>query len=412
MQDNKNEIDRGWQRMSMLLDKELPQVRRPKRIAAWWLIAAGILLVLSGWGYHFLQSGRDKSDSEMSQPVPDEVELAISSQTEMIPGLSDATSFTDKNSPEGSKQLEASKGVVTRQMTQKSSDEMIFKKEAIRDASSHDERNAESTNEIADGFFHASAQQFTTDSAPIAEVSDAVFTSEEDIAEKEVINLAETESSFRDQAQIRTEIALVRLQPLTPGSLDQRSRNFIGPTTRPQRNHVFGLEALVATHLNSDGNPFYGVEAGLNTIVFSNRRLRVHAGITYGYYNIDGLGLGIFNLAADTEDFENIGGNPDTNYAGFPLYDVKDIVDGALEYREAKQLTEKFHYLHVPLRVEYRITPGFSVMAGMKVSALIAAPARYGLNDARFSSQAQLTSGSRSFLYNYDILRKLDIAPV
>jgi hypothetical protein len=89
------------------------------------------------------------------------------------------------------------------------------------------------------------------------------------------------------------------------------------------------------------------------------------------------------------------------------------VVDGALEYSEAKQLTDKFHYIHVPLRVEYRITPNFSVMAGMKVSALVAAPARYRLDDERFGAgQLLQASGSRSFLYNYDILRKLDVAPL
>ena len=54
---NKNQelMDRGWQHMSVLLDREMPQAKRRRRVFAWWFVAAGITLVLSGWGYYALQ---------------------------------------------------------------------------------------------------------------------------------------------------------------------------------------------------------------------------------------------------------------------------------------------------------------------------------------------------------------------
>jgi hypothetical protein len=52
-------------------------------------------------------------------------------------------------------------------------------------------------------------------------------------------------------------------------------------------------------------------------------------------------------------------------------------------------------------------------MAGAKVSSLLAAPARYRLNDSRFSaSPYDPVSASKGFLYNYGILRKFDVAPL
>jgi len=52
------------------------------------------------------------------------------------------------------------------------------------------------------------------------------------------------------------------------------------------------------------------------------------------------------------------------------------------------------------------------MMAGVKLSTLISAPARYSLNDARLSNQYLSLPSSNSFLYDYHILNKFDVAPV
>jgi hypothetical protein len=75
-------------------------------------------------------------------------------------------------------------------------------------------------------------------------------------------------------------------------------------------------------------------------------------------------------------------------------------------------LTKKFHYLHIPVSLEYCFNHRFSAALGVKLSALLAAPARYHLNDARFASGTVQTSNSKSFLYDYDILNKMDVAPM
>jgi hypothetical protein len=188
--------------------------------------------------------------------------------------------------------------------------------------------------------------------------------------------------------------------------MDSRTLNFAEISTRRSRNT--GLEAFSAMHLNADGNPFYGVETGIGMILREQKRVRLHAGVSYGYYNIDGLGFFGIGNTADAETLGNQG-YPD------PLtgvtYDLNEVYANSLEVEEAQQLTEKFHYLHVPISMEYRITPRISVGAGVKAGVLLSAPARYRLNDVRFASSG-IGSSSKDFLYDYDILRKFDIAPM
>jgi hypothetical protein len=219
---------------------------------------------------------------------------------------------------------------------------------------------------------------------------------------------AETNHSIGSGSEVgRTKVNVLRLEASTPEFVHNDFRTLPIRVARPDRHHTVGLEGVVSTHLNDDGNPFYGIEAGLVAVVRADKRLRVHAGVSYGYYNVDGLNI----LGLEKNDANEYQGNQGGPLTG--AYTVQDVYSNNLEFSEAKELTEKFHYLHVPVKVEYRVTPSFSVAAGMKVSTLLAAPARYGLNDARFSSTPTVPlSSARDFLYNYDILHKFDIAPI
>ena len=95
-------------------------------------------------------------------------------------------------------------------------------------------------------------------------------------------------------------------------------------------------------------------------------------------------------------------------------FNVQDVYDNTLSYNVADKLADKFYYVNIPVRLEYRISPRVSVAAGVKAAVLLSAPARYNLNDQRLygsSLGGLFAPSSKSFLYDYGIVKKIDIAP-
>jgi hypothetical protein len=196
------------------------------------------------------------------------------------------------------------------------------------------------------------------------------------------------EEAKEDRTTLTVPIALVNGYP---DAVTYQARPLSIQPAKTTLPGAVGFEAFAVTHLNSDGNPFYGIEAGIGVVVRTEKRMRLHAGASYSYYNIDGLGLFGTGSNADEELLGNNQGgqNPGTGV----LFDLNDVYANNLEFSEARQLTEKFHYLQVPVSLEYRISPRISAAAGVRAAVLISAPARYRLNDSRFSA-SPLTSGS------------------
>jgi hypothetical protein len=165
---------------------------------------------------------------------------------------------------------------------------------------------------------------------------------------------------------------------------------------------------MTVMHLNAEGSPFYGVEAGGALVFRADKRLRARTGLSYGYYSVDGLGVLSFGKSDQTEDLPI---DPSTGMGG-SLFDPVTVVQNTIEYDDADQLTDKFHYLHIPMLIEYRFAPRWAVSAGARMALLLGAPARYKLSDEQFTANYVASApASRSFLYDYGILRKIDIAP-
>lgn len=431
MQDNNSSnqqlIDLGWQRMSTLLDKELPRTTRRRRFGAWWFIAAGIFLGLAALGYTALQNAQPDVLREVPatqtpveiapQSMPSKDEMAIQEKE------------SEQTLDEPSHQFKSPVGIETAATGRHSTKGKGFVKE-VATTLAPAAQNAVQENLMA-------SDVNAVEKSATSELPDVQFTvASKEIAVTEVNHNDNTEEpvAFQNTDQTMTRgsvaaepvsmpsatrsiISVAQLSERSPGTIGDRWNAVMIPVADPKRDGRFALDVMVATHLNADADPFYGIEAGLSTPLFSGKRLSVHAGVSYGHYNIDGVGLGIFNSGnAQDDEFAdplNNGGGPDTNGYSFPIYAVEDVLTGDLEYSEAQALTEKFHYIHLPLRVECRILPRLLVMAGVKASVLLAAPARYRLNDGRFAApQSTSVSGSKSFLYNYDIIRKVDVAPL
>ena len=379
-------VNKGWRGMSILLDKEIPQSGKRRRTAVWWLLGAGVVLILSGWGYFVLQ--------ENISPLPSTPETVPSQtvETVMVPERADLHEPEDiaaanLKSPEADAPISYSVSSDKRASTAVSLPAFSAKK-AI------DSPNIPAL--AGDG--------------AVDDISNISSHPTETVAK---LHLHETdmiipETDLAGDNERRNTITIAELSPRIPAALDAR---FTIPSIAVQTSkagNAFGLEVIAATHVNADGNPFYGVETGLNTTLRTGRRLNLNAGVSYGYYNVDGLGiLGIDkDLDLELQDNQN---TPGQNTG--VLYDVTDLFAHSLDVSEVKQLTEEFHYIHFPVSVAYLITPRLSAAAGMKISALISAPARYQLNDSRFTASS-LNSSSKSFLVSYDVLRKWDIAPI
>jgi hypothetical protein len=88
------------------------------------------------------------------------------------------------------------------------------------------------------------------------------------------------------------------------------------------------LQAMTVMHLNAEGSPFYGVEAGGALVFRADKRLRARTGLSYGYYSVDGLGVLSFGKSDQTEDLPI---DPSTGMGG-SLFDPVTVVQNTIEY--------------------------------------------------------------------------------
>ncbi|MDX1408022.1 MAG: outer membrane beta-barrel protein, partial [Saprospiraceae bacterium] len=94
---------------------------------------------------------------------------------------------------------------------------------------------------------------------------------------------------------------------------------------------------------------------------------------------------------------------------------ANEIYNNTVNYDTARILADRYNYLHLPLILQYRLSPKLKVSVGVKGSRMLSAPSEYAISDQSGSFNQNVTlsaRGSNNFLYNYDILRKWDVAPL
>jgi len=404
-------IDQGWERMSALLDKEMPVGRRDRKLI-WWLSATGVLLILSLWGY-YAAVNTDKQSPQETPIVQDDTRAIVSVESEQAAGndiaandaqpIVNLEASAEFNSVDNGEEIRSDK---TARLTES-------KDSKGRDRGLTEEARAPQVTDLDGRILEAKpgTQNMTSTNSTKAEPMSNTISQQMNLIEDAAVPIIQLEELVDPNMSTdsREQFSFGTIQMPIAREYKTKERALAIIPAHARKKHGVGLELFAASHVNSDGNPFYGIETGAGAIFRTHARLQVHTGISYGYYNVDGLG--VFGLSKNSDE-EALGSNQGGPYTGVE-FDVQDVYSNSLPYSEAKILTEKFHYLHLPVKAEYRITPRFSVTAGVKASMLIAAPARFGLNDTRFSStQPAALSGSKSFLYNYDILKKYDIAPM
>jgi hypothetical protein len=396
--------------MSVLLEKEMPGRKRRLGVI-WWLTGVAALVLIGAVAAIGIQND---SEETPGNEMPSKLHESSVPTAEPIAGMDkhSPSSTIDKAASHGGNNLlkGTSANKKSNNNTSKSSlasdekDEMNKKTESdfivTSSEKSEDQRSASEavvSQEIVDG------------GADIHEVSQS-YDVAEDVKKSESLIIELPVEIVNASEDHRDAVSVLTLKSEEPEQLSEPARlgNEIIPAA-VQSGKPFEVQGLVAMHFNSAGSPFYGVEAGGAVVFRADKRLRVRTGLSYAYYSVDGIGLFSLSRASDVEE---LGGTGPGTGVGTPLYDPVSVVQNTIEYDAADELTDKFHYLHVPLRVEYRIAPRWSASAGVRMALLLAAPARYKLSDEKFSANYLASApASRSFLYDYGILRKLDIAP-
>ncbi len=394
MQQQRSLIDRGWQQMTAILDREMPLQRKRRPGAIWFFVILGVLV--SGaiaFGYfHNTQSVSESPahSSPVSEPMQQRSASAMagnanemSTSSETVPQSESAAAHTEI----------ATEAVVPGKVSP------ISRSGAGLTTMRHTLPNAQAVHNPLPEQYEAQVSETT-----------------ENRVDELAAATGQAESNEEMNATARQSIAL--REPIAVSRLGRNALTVMGEkvpcrTTiiQPVLKKNLHLEGLVAVHLNGEGGPFYGIEAGVLSAVDVQRHIRMFAGVTGVYYNTSGLthiGQG------QSTDLAKAFTDPTTgNYVpGYP-FDLSSIADNTLPYPSTARLTEAFYYLNFPVRIEYRVSPRISVAAGVKALVLLSAPARYRLeNQTSYVGVADnRITGNRNYLYHYDILRKFDVAP-
>lgn len=445
MPDNKSYqqelADRGWAQMRRILDVEMPQ-RRNRRFFWIWLAAASVVIATSVLLLHTTSDSGQQPNNDPSRslmPVASEQPVAQSesegdhSDSEVMPssdaiasnmeaeGTGDATEAgtVETGGSIGGVTAAATvtKGTRKNDLSDAQVDEGLrVEHEALpRDITKTDSRD---TDQVPGSVVAAGEAEKEQESARDQDPKDQgveigksgqaemiVVSPDTDKTLQDATRAEEIESTqssdVPDTRDAVSVIDLVSSDPLVDaGSFEDPSID----VAQASDDAKFGLHPLSRLHMNGEGEPLYGIETGVATIFRADKRVQVHSGLTYGYYTQSGLGDG---HPDETIDLNNPGSGPLTGV----MFDVEEVRNNRIGYDSARLLTEEFHYIQVPLNLAYKVTPRLALWAGAKAAILVGAPAKYGLSDAVFQGTNATSGGSRSFLYDYGILRKVDVSP-
>ena len=421
MQDNRKQEysleDRGWRRMAELLDREMPKKDR-RRGMLWWTTALGLLLAVAVWGYYSL-TPVSHTDAPIER-IQQQAQEQISPVADIEINNKDVANAGDKNTvsdavvereiaSSGRQQIEAAAAV------ESAGEVSNLRREAVLSVRK-DQISILNTGLVEDqsnSGFQEGITSISVKQPDNSEMEVVLSPASDELGESEieqVTGIVELESKENSSYELRNTEALSGLSsPMiaglqTPGI--DIAQNRIKPA---KRKSGFELQALAAVHSDFGTAPIYGAEAGVAAVFRSARRIRIRSGVSYGYYNVDGVPLFGLSKNRDLESID-LGTNPGSQYD--PLYDQMDILTNQIEFTAAEQLTKQFHYLHMPVAVEYSFLPRWAVMVGARFSYLTSAPARYEFNDpVFFTGNFGSFSSTKSFLYDYEVLRKFDVAP-
>lgn len=416
MQGNRQEgrnqpVDRGWESMRRILDREMPH-RERRRALAWWPIgSAVIVLIASLWFGNEILTDRDASIPSFE---PKTIDVPIN----------------DPGSPKADDQLKPA--------TQQSGQEQVIS--SAQDVIKPDAGN----RTISEGFEPASATQIIAQEAIQEDAKSAPMANNQNPSVKNAEQLAS--SPTRVVALAGSGAQIERSEEVS--SLESRKHEDVTLLTSPgiqwapdqavvkfdNRGSVNGALALTAP-VTSNISPwslrvygdahlvapvaFRGIEGGVAVGYDITPRWAVSAGVGYGHYD----NSGIVNFSKTSDQFSQTSYDLDvpqelldtTSFLG--TADQQNVIISTISYDTAQLLTNRLNYIHVPMSVSYRATRRLAIDAGVKLAFLVSAPANAGLEAPGFTNTGSAGQPSlkldrdTDYLRDEGLLRTFDVAP-
>jgi len=398
-------VERGWQQMSEILDREIPQNRPRRRLFIWIPIAViGLLAVSYGTWASGILGGNDVKDTKPVQTEKTKVNQAdehiLSSQFKeesISPELMEvehSSAVTDEKSDVETETI-ASNVETSVVIDNPKESENSFSQPSNSQSNSA-LRGIDSSGELAN------YRQVLEEVATVPGITPTDMASSGDVDGSRIAPVMADRFNF----------PVSYAESIAPSTLaaDKQTVSSIAPSSE-LFDKTFGLGAYVASHWDGPVT-LQGIEAGLLLSWDFTRRWSITSGLAYGHHRK----LGIADLSPGKSDDQELALNPNdpdtTNFGGVTTVDLSRV-----SYDTAETLINKLNYLHIPLHVEFKATRGLSLRAGVRASYMMGAPVsqmgREFIAQPQFSNNVLVDANSSArFLLKEGVVRRWDVAPM
>jgi flagellar basal body-associated protein FliL len=424
MLDNYNNsklIDQGWEKMSGLLDRDMPVEKKERRLL-WILLVPALFLIVTaiGLGVYSLLNSNEQPISveekyvpmvnvELDEPTPSNETEALSeeiTEAQLIVEVdqsnqltfNDISSASVKESP-GLKQSvnrETSRNNINDQKV-KTRDESPFVNQVqpaqlitninernteISEPNQHDQKNNTLTN---------------TDLPRTIETESIVLPIQSDLAAgTKAVEFLNSPVQFLSRSKNELpKLPAFAFEPMIKPV--QLASNKVGVS--------LGLRASFNSSLG-----LQGIGVGPEARFSLSKNLNGYVGLLYENQKKDGLlnfnsredALGQSNVTTPVAFFNDLQGDP------------LAAVSAQASYQDIQSLSNSFHYLHLPIGIEYMVGRAFSLYGGVRFSRMLSAPSKYQIavvqGDLASQDLERLDGFSNNALFSNDLVRKNDIS--
>jgi hypothetical protein len=361
--------DQGWEKMKAMLDAEMPVEGSPKRRAIlwWWTGAASILVLLAG--LMFFDSPNDTK--------------GIASKN------SNKEQITVNNNP---------KTTDNQQSTKKSATGLINEKFQNRTttALTSSEKTEKKTSNFANSNFSPPSNKIASNLSLNRPEKSTAGSSK---FKKEEIKDRKSDSKEITSELVISENSRKEIIPITALDLIQNQGVQMNPSltsdlaieTAKTRKITWRVQSGI---LMEDLSQIRGWSLGFSgNHSLKSPRWSVQAGLAYSRINQP---LAYFSTT-DDDSFqdEKITGLDSVEHTGYNSYDISRI-----SARERFSINQSYHFLEIPLRINYKLSPKWELYAGIKPSFRFEFPEK---NNAEYLSVSADASSLNNSVYTIPV---------
>ena len=380
-------MDRGWERMSKILDAEMPQERRRRRF--FWLPILGVLLIGTLLAVTATQSGTatdGEPEPSNSEPIEESAAMAANALESVAP---------EQQVPESVSAKQVG-GPTDTPATAPAESNNTVRPEAVQEAVAATVSTSDQNSKL-----------------PLESQSPERRDAIDPLPNLNTPEGSTLTSATTDELRARVEVPVMHLSALSL-NVDKSGIDADLPIVPAASKFkpVFGMDAFGAAHIMAGPLAIRGGEGGLLARVKVGPRVDIGAGLSYSHYRHDGL-IDISRSRNDQAEFLTVLDPPDTtNVVVVPTVDFTSA-----GYDTIEQVVRNLNYINMPLFVDYRVLPNLSLRGGFRVSYLVNAPIEEGIrytvpNTVTGPGQTFDAETTRNTLTHEKALRRWDFAPM